>query len=43
MRGKGMITLLSSHHSEKGQKIRIASIGEENQERREKEEVERRI
>jgi ribosomal protein L20A (L18A) len=36
MKGKGMISLLSSHHSGKRTKIRIASIGEENQERRER-------
>jgi hypothetical protein len=39
MKGKGMITLLFQPPQWQGTKIRIASIGEENQERREEEKL----
>jgi hypothetical protein len=37
---KRMISLLSSHHKRRDENPRIASIGEENQERRKRREVE---
>jgi hypothetical protein len=42
MRGKGMISLLSIPHRGCDKNSRLASIGEENQERRERGEVEGR-